>query len=174
MAPAGTVVVIVVAELARTVVAVPLNFTVLLAGIGSKNVPTIVTFVPTGPLTGVTDDMVGGMTVNKVALVAVWPTAVTLMGPVVADGGIVVVILVAELAVTIAAVPLNLTTLLPGVGSKLVPMIVTVAPTIPLVGVNDAITGGWMTVKLVALVVNRPLTALDYSGIHYSFMKRML
>jgi hypothetical protein len=59
VAPNGTVAVIVVAVLAVTVAIVPLNFTVLLAGVGSKFVPVIVTTVLTEPEVGVKLVMVG-------------------------------------------------------------------------------------------------------------------
>ena len=74
------------------------------------------------------------------------------MVPVVAPDGTEVVMLVVVLAVTVAEVPLNFTILLTGVASKLVPDIVTVVPTPPDAGVNDAMVGGGMTVKFVALV----------------------
>jgi hypothetical protein len=60
--------------------------------------------------------------------------------------------LVDALALTMATVPLNLTVLLDGVESKLVPVIVTVVPTPPLVGVKLVIVGTMMTVKLDELV----------------------
>ena len=73
-----------------------------------KFVPVMVTVVPTGPLAGVNDVMVGGtVTVKIVALVAVLPATVTVIAPVVAPVGTVTVMLVAVLAVTVAAVPLN-------------------------------------------------------------------
>jgi hypothetical protein len=46
-------------------------------------------------------------------------------------------------------VPLNVTAVAP---VKFVPLIVTLAPTIPLVGVKLVIVGGLTTVKLVPLV----------------------
>ena len=75
-------------------------------------------------------------TVKTPLLVAVLPPTVTEIDPVVAPVGTVVVILVAELAVTNAVVPLNCTILLAGVVSKFVPVIVTDVPTRPLVGVK--------------------------------------
>jgi len=60
VAPVGTVVVILVAVLAVTIAVVPLNFTMLLAGVGSKLVPVMVTEVPVGPDNGVEEVMVGG------------------------------------------------------------------------------------------------------------------
>jgi hypothetical protein len=69
--------------------------------------------------------------------------------------GTVVVMLVAVLAVATAVVPLNLTILFAGVVLKLVPVIVTVVPITPEVGVNEVMLGtgvGTVTVKFVALV----------------------
>ena len=53
----------------------------------------------------------------------------------------------------LALTPLNLTAVAP---VKVVPLIVTVAPTAPLVGVKPVIVGAGMTVKLVALVAVPP------------------
>ena len=50
---------------------------------------------------------------------------------------------------TTAAVPLNVTAV---TAVKFVPPIVTLAPTVPLAGEKLVIAGGWVTVKLVALV----------------------
>ena len=55
----------------------------------------------------------------------------------------------AELTEKVALVPLNRTPVAP---VKFVPLIVTVAPTGPLVGVKLVIVGGLTTVKLLALV----------------------
>ena len=52
-------------------------------------VPLMVTLVPTGPLVGVKLVIAGGLTVNALALVAVPPGVVTLIGPVVAPAGAV-------------------------------------------------------------------------------------
>ena len=61
---------------------VPLNFTAVAP---VKFVPVIVTLAPAGPLAGVKLVIVGGTgTVKLLALVAVPPGVVTLIGPVVA------------------------------------------------------------------------------------------
>jgi len=52
VAPAGTVTTKLVAVALVTVADVPLNFTVLLDGVGSKLVPLIIIDAPTGPLAG--------------------------------------------------------------------------------------------------------------------------
>src|SRR2546422_8391148 len=70
-------------------------------------------------------------TVKLLALVAVPPEVVTLMGPLVAPLGTVAEIEVAEFTVKLALAPLNVTAVAP---VKAVPLIVTVFPTCPLVG----------------------------------------
>src|SRR5205823_6182740 len=97
-------------------------------------VPLIVTLVPTGPLPGVKLEIVGGlMTVKLAALLAVPSEVVTLIGPLVAPAGTVVVIAVAELTVKLVLTLLNSTAVAP---LKLVPLIVTLVPTGPLLGVK--------------------------------------
>ncbi len=152
VAAVGTVAVICVFELTVNVVAVvPLNFTAVAP---VKPVPVITTEVPTGPLVGLNDVIVGigdAVTSKLVALVAVPPGVVTAMGPSVAPLGTVAVICVFEFTVKVAAVPLNFTALAP---VKPVPVITTDVPTGPLVGLNDVIVGAGdgVTSKLVALV----------------------
>ena len=93
------------------------------------------------------------LTVKSVVLVAVPPGVVTVIFPVVAPVGTVVVICVAEFTVNVAVVPLNFTeVVVKPVPLKLVPVIVTVVPTTPEVGAKLAIVGGFTTVKLPALV----------------------
>src|SRR5437773_5011193 len=109
--------------------AVPLKRTRLFVGTASKFWPKMVTAVPIGPLVGVKAVITGlGITVKLVALVAVPPRVVTLIGPVVALLGTMAVIVVAAAEVTVAVTPLNLTSLLLATGSKFVPVIVTAAP----------------------------------------------
>ena len=89
VAPTGTVTVIRVPESTVNEAETPLNFTAVAP---VKAVPAMVTTVPTGPLVGVKDEIVGaGMTVKLEALVAVPPGVVTVMGPVVAPAGTVAV-----------------------------------------------------------------------------------
>jgi len=59
VAPVGTATVKCVVVAAETVAAVPLNMTVLLAGVALKFVPVIVTDVPTSPLVGLKLVIVG-------------------------------------------------------------------------------------------------------------------
>src|SRR5213595_555408 len=113
---------------------VPLNFTAVAP---VKPEPLRVTLVPTGPLVGVKELMLGAtVTVKLVELVAVPPGVVTLIDPVVAPLGTEVVICVSVATVKVATVPL----------------IVTLVPTGPLVGAKELITGGATTVKLLVLV----------------------
>ncbi len=74
--------------------------------------PERVTVAPTAPLDGVKLVKVGvGNTVKSVALVPVMPPTVTVILPVVAPFGTVVVMLVVVAVVTTAVTPLNFTTL---------------------------------------------------------------
>jgi len=104
------------------------------------------------PATGAVMETAGGVasftTVNMLVLVAVPPGVVTLSGPVVAPVGTVSRIVVAEATVKGAALtPLNVTAVAP---VKFVPVIVTMVPSGPLVGVRLVIVGGITTVTLTA------------------------
>lgn len=104
----------------------------------------MVTSVPVSPDVGENEVMVGAaatVTVKSPELVAVCPPTSTVIFPVAALVGTDVVILVAELPVTEAAIPLNLTMLLVVVALKLVPVMVTEVPTEPFVGEKDDILG---------------------------------
>ena len=83
-------------------------------------VPVMTTVVPTGPLVGENADTYGA-TLKGVAAVAVPPAVVTVRGPVVAPTGTLVAMLVPELLVMVAAVPLKLTV----APARLVPVMVT-------------------------------------------------
>jgi hypothetical protein len=148
-APAGTVAVILVSVSTVNDADVPANLTAVAP---VKCVPRIVTVVPTGPLVGENDEIVGFaavVTVNLASLVSVPPGVVTEIRPVAAPAGTVAVIFVFELTVNEADVPANLTDVAP---AKPLPLIVTVVPTGPLVGENDEIVGSTNTVKSEALV----------------------
>src|SRR5438309_8576365 len=94
------------------------------------------------------------VTVKLLALVAVPPGVVTLIGPLVAPLGTVAVIEVAELTLKVALTALKVTAVAP---LKLVPLIVTTVPTAPLVGVKLVIVGALaVTVKLLLLVAVPP------------------
>lgn len=111
VAPLGTGAIIWVLPQLVGVAVVPLNLTVLLPCVEPKVVPVIVTDVPTAPDVG---DKVRilGTTVKLFPLLAT-PDTVTTTLPVVAAEGTGTIIFVALQLVGVAAVPLNLTVLLP-------------------------------------------------------------
>src|SRR5437667_2724707 len=149
-----------VAELTAKLALVPLKRTAVAP---VKVVPLIVTLVPTGPLVGVKLVIVGALavTVKLLALVAVPPGVVTLSGPLVAPLGTVAAIEVDEFSEKLALAPLNVTAVAP---VKVVPLIVTLVPTGPPVGVKLVIVGALaVTVKLLALVAVPP-EVLTLSG----------
>jgi hypothetical protein len=144
VAPVGTV----------TVILVPAPFTVKPGAFTLLNetavapvklVPLIWTEVPTGPLVGLNDVIVGApvpVTVKFVELVAVPSGLATAIGPVVAPAGTVVVIFCALSIVNVADVPLKVTLVTLGsLPLKFWPWIVTEDPTGPLTGENDEIVG---------------------------------
>jgi hypothetical protein len=151
VAPGGTVAVICVDEFTVKDAEVLLNLTPVTL---VKFVPTITTEVPTGPLPGENEEIVGApatVTVKFDELVAVPLGLVTVIGPVNAPEGTMAVIWVDESIVKVADVFLNLTSLTP---VKFVPVIVTDVATGPLAGENEAIVGapGGVTAKLVELL----------------------
>jgi hypothetical protein len=88
----------------------------------------------------------GGGSVKEPRLVDVPDGVVTLMVPVVAPAGAVAVIWVSELTLKVALTPLNFTDVAP---VKLVPVIVTEVPGVPLVGLKLVMLGS--TLKPEAL-----------------------
>src|SRR5439155_3983323 len=107
----------------------------------------MVTLLPTAPLVGVKLAIVGA-TKKLAALVAGPAGVVTLNGPVVAPAGTAVWIAVSDVTLNVALTPLNATAVAP---LKLVPVIVTLIPTAPLVGAKLVIVVD-PSEKLVALV----------------------
>jgi hypothetical protein len=146
VAPTGTSAAIDVAETTVKFVALmPLNLT---AAAPLKLVPVIVTLVPTAPLAGVKEVIVGGLTTtNMLALVAVPPGVITVIVPVAADAGTVVVIWLSELTVKVAVIAPNFTAVVP---VNELPVIVTLVPAMPARGVKLVIFGN--TEKLLKLV----------------------
>jgi hypothetical protein len=132
-----------------------------------KFTPEIVTAVPTVPDVGETLLIQGavlaggGATVTvKVAPLLGCPPTVTTTGPVVAPAGTGTTMLVALQLVGVAAVPLNVTVLVPRVPPKLEPVIVTAAPTAPDAG--DMLVmlgggGGTTTVNTTPLLAPAPV-----------------
>src|SRR5262249_49411218 len=90
-------------------------------------------------------------TVNATPLLSVPPTFTTML-PVVAPAGTRATILESLQLEALAAVPLNLTVLVPWVAPKLAPEIVTTAVTIPDDGEMPAIPGAFVTVKFTPLL----------------------
>ena len=83
-------------------------------------------------------------------LAAVPSGVVTVIGPLPAPAGTVVLTWVAEATVKVALVPLNATAVAP---VRFVPVIVTAVPAAPLAGVKPVIVGGGPAiVKLLVLV----------------------
>jgi hypothetical protein len=129
VAPAGTGTEIKPALQLEGVAAAPLNVTVLVPWVAPKFVPAIVTGAPTAAEAGDRIPMPGvGTTVNTAPALATLFTVTTTL-PLVAPAGTGATIDVALQEVGAAAVPLNVTVLVPWVAPKFVPMIVTAAPT---------------------------------------------
>lgn len=129
------------------VAAFPLNLTEVAP---VRVVPVITTLVPTGPLAG-PKPVIAGATVKLLVLVPVPPAVVIEIFPVVAAAGTVAVTWVTELTVKLALAPLNVTELAPVTPF---PLITTLVPTGPLVGVKLEIVG--VTAKFVVLVAVPP------------------
>jgi hypothetical protein len=96
-------------------------------------------------------------TVKLVALVAVPPGLITLIGPVVALAGTVALMDVADKMVKLALEPLNRTTL---TWVKLYPLMVTLVPGTPLVGKKPVITGGIALTAAAASSIPLPQSAV--------------
>ena len=146
-APTGTGALIEVAVQLVGVAGVPLKFTVPV--VDPKFVPAIVIDVPTTAELGERLVMLGAATtVNALPLLATPPTVTTTF-PFVAPAGTVVTIEVALQLVAVAVVVLNL--IVP-VAPKFVPVIVTVAPTAPVVIERLAMLGATKTVNAFPLL----------------------
>ncbi len=133
-------------QLVIVVAGVPLNDTEPCVVV--KPVPVIETDVPTTPEVGDKLVMLGAATtVNDLPLLPT-PLRATTTFPVVAPLGTVATMDVAlQLAMLVAVVPLNLTVLVPCVAPKFVPVIVTDAPTAPVVGERLVMLGVGRTVN---------------------------
>src|SRR5262249_36460431 len=112
----------------------------------------IVTGRPSMPLAGLMLLIIGVGSVKLLLLVPVPLAVVTVIGPLVTPEGTVTTICVSVILVIAPAVPLNETV---AVLPKPVPVIVTVGPTSPLVGVKFDMVGAG-TVKFVLLVAAPP------------------
>src|SRR5208283_4129095 len=154
VAPVGTGATMLVAFQLVGVAAIPLNLTVLVPCVAPKFAPVIVTDAPTNPEVGFRLVMLGpeDVTVKLAPLLATPPTVTTAF-PVVAPAGTGATMLVALQLVGVAAVPLNVTVLVPCEAPKFAPVIVTLAPTNPDVGFKLVILGaGTVTVTLAEAV----------------------
>jgi hypothetical protein len=141
------------------VAVVPLNVIVLVPWLEPKLLPLMVTDVPTGPPVGFTVVIAGAaVTVKRTPLLAI-PLIETTTLPVVAPTGTGTRIWVSLQLFVLAARPLNVTplTLVPTVGPKLVPLMVTTAPIGPDTGLMLEMFGGGVTVKGRPLLA-KPLT----------------
>lgn len=128
-APTGTAVVTVPELLTVKLAGCPLNETAVAP---LKFVPVIVTTVPAAPMTGA-KELIPGVTVKRVVVTTGPLGVVIVMGPVVAPGGTVVVIVPGGPSANVAVTPLNETAVAP---VKFAPVIVTPVPTGPKVGAN--------------------------------------
>lgn len=98
-------------------------------------------------------------TAKLAALVALPSSVVTVMGPVVAPKGTVVVTVPELLTVNVAALPLNETAVAP---VKFVPVIVTAVPTAPITGAKEVMAG--VTVKRVVVNIGPLLAVVTVMG----------
>jgi len=150
VAPLGTVTPMLVALQLLTVAVVPLNVPEPLPSLAPKFAPVMVTAAPTAPVVIDRLVMLGAATTVKLEpLLATFETVTTTF-PVVAPAGTVVPMLVALQLVIVAVVPLKVAELLPWLAPKLVPVMVTAAPTAPVVTERLVILGA--TVKLDPLL----------------------
>ncbi len=132
VAPVGTVTLTEVALQLVTLAVVPLNLTVLVPCVEPKLAPVTVTAAPAAPEVVDKLVMLGAATTVKDTPLLFTPLTVTTTFPVVAPVGTVTMMDEApQLAILVAAVPLNLTVLVPCVEPKPEPVTVTEAPTAP-------------------------------------------
>jgi hypothetical protein len=140
VAPAGTLVTMLVALQLVGVAAIPLNFTVLVPCVAPKSAPAIVTVAPSAPDVGFKLVMLGaGVVTVKLTPGLATPPTVTTTIPVVAPVGTVTTMLVALQLVDVAATPLNVT--VPLVVPKFAPATVTDVPIAPDVGLRLVMPG---------------------------------
>jgi len=152
VAPFGTDTAILEAPQVVTPAVVPLNVTVPVPCELPKFDPVTVTAVPTAPV--ITDKLVilgAGTTVKFTPLLST-PLAWTTTVPVVAPDGTETAMLVALQLVGEAVVPWNFTVLVPCVDPKFDPVIVTAAPTAPVVIDRLVRLGAGTTVKFTPLL----------------------
>jgi hypothetical protein len=164
VAPVGTGTAMLVADQLVGVATLPLNVTVLVLFVVPKFEPAMVTVVPTAPLVGDKLVIAGAVlvTVKVPALLATLPTVTTTF-PLVAPVGTGTAMLVADQLVGVAAVPLNVTVLVPFVVPKFEPAIVTGVPMAPVVGDSLVMLGAALATPAAALnaAIPAPQPSLD-------------
>src|SRR6266480_2862330 len=154
VAPLGTCTTMLVALQLAGGASVSLNVTVLVPWLDPKFVPVIVTAAPTAPVVG-DSPLMPGRTVKEMPLLEM-PLTLTTTFPVVAPDGTGTATLVALQLVGVAAVPLNVTVLVPWDAPKFVPVMVTCVPTAPEVADKFVILGVGTTVKFTPLLPTPP------------------
>jgi hypothetical protein len=153
---------------------VPLKLTEL--WVVPKLLPEIVTAAPTAPVAGDMPDIAGaGTTVNKTPLLDL-PLTVTITLPVVAPlGTSAMMVPDVQLEILGAVVPLNLTVLLPWELPKPLPLMVTDAPTAPVLGDKFAIEGpAAYSVKGASTVKNTTKRNIEILARRLIFLKSPL
>lgn len=156
VAPAGTSATMLVAVQLAGMAAVPLNVSVLPPCLPPKLAPLIVTKVPVTPEVGLRLSITGVVATVKAVPLLGNPPTVTTTFPLVAPAGTGTAMLLALQLVGVAAVPLNFTLLLPWVAPKLAPVMVTMVPIEPAVGLKLLMTGAEDTVNAAPLLANPP------------------
>ena len=123
----------------------------------------IVTDAPAAPVVGETLVTCGaGTTVNVTPLLGT-PVAVTITGPVVAPVGTEATICVeVQFAILVAVVPLKVTVFDPWVEPKFVPVIVTDAPTAPVVSDRLVMLGVGSSVNCTPLLATPPTVTITF------------
>jgi hypothetical protein len=158
-APEGTTAVMLLLVHPAIVAEAPPNVTALPAPWALKFDPAIVTEAPTAPVFGVRLVMLGAdVTVNVgPAGLETPPAAVTTTDPVVAPAGTTaVMLLVVQLVIDVAGVPLNFTPLPVPCVLKFVPAMVTEDAIAPELGARLEMLGAGVTVKFTAALVCPP------------------
>ncbi len=154
VAPLPTVALMVVALVTvKAVAAMPPKATAVAP---VKLVPVMVTTVPVPPVLGVNEEMVGNggeVQVKVPILVAMPPGVVTVIVPVAPLPSVAVIEVVLLTVKDLAAVPPKATAVAP---KKLLPVMVTTVPGVPLLGVNDVMIGAEKKVKTPLLVAVPP------------------
>jgi hypothetical protein len=123
-----------------------------------------VTETPTGAEDGLKEVMLGDddPTVKVAPLLTAPPPRVTKTRPVLANVGTGATMLVGLQLVGVAGAPLNRTLLLPWVGPKLDPLIVTGTPIGPVEGLKFVMVGDGVTVKLTPLLGKLPTVTTTF------------